>query len=350
MPTSRMQATRRRAGDGDHAGRRRRCGSAARSPGRSTPACGRRARTARWCARWPATRPTTDAGPAPGSSRRCSRRGRSPATRSSGARYLETIAPLVWTAAERPNFVDDVRAMRRRVLAHVQPAIADRELKLGPGGLRDVEFAVQLLQLVHGRGEESLQVPGTLAALAALRDGGFVGRDDAMSLIDAYTFLRATEHRLQLRRLRRTHLLPDDPQRAGLARPEHGLPAGRTRRRPAGVGGRARAARPRGPGCSRTTNAPRVRPPPRWKRRSPATRSARTTCRCVRSRIWTRSTRSRVASRPSRRSTRRPRTSPRVRRHDREARGPDRRRHLALRRPRKAPRRSDPALDRPRVA
>jgi [glutamine synthetase] adenylyltransferase / [glutamine synthetase]-adenylyl-L-tyrosine phosphorylase len=129
-----------------------------------------------------------------------------------GQAYLETVRPLVWTAAERPNFVEDVRAMRRRVLAHVQPAIADRELKLGPGGLRDVEFAVQLLQLVHGRGEESLQVPGTLDALAALRDGGFVGRDDAVSLIDAYTFLRATEHRLQLRRLRRTHLLPEDRQ------------------------------------------------------------------------------------------------------------------------------------------
>ncbi len=128
-----------------------------------------------------------------------------------GRRYVETIAPLVWTAAERPGFVDDVQAMRRRVVANVRPELAAREIKLGPGGLRDVEFAVQLLQLVHGRSDESLRAPGTLAALHALRDGGYVGRDDAVSLDAAYRFLRAAEHRIQLRRLRRTHLVPDDP-------------------------------------------------------------------------------------------------------------------------------------------
>ncbi len=128
-----------------------------------------------------------------------------------GAQYEAAIRPFVWSAAERPDFVADVRAMRRRVIAHIPPAVADRELKLGPGGLRDVEFAVQLLQLVHGRGDDALHIAGTLPALDALRDGGYVGRDDAVSLADAYTFLRTTEHRLQLRRLRRTHLVPDDP-------------------------------------------------------------------------------------------------------------------------------------------
>ncbi|HZZ97677.1 MAG TPA: bifunctional [glutamine synthetase] adenylyltransferase/[glutamine synthetase]-adenylyl-L-tyrosine phosphorylase [Jatrophihabitantaceae bacterium] len=127
-----------------------------------------------------------------------------------GARHASVIAPLVWTAAERPDFVADVQAMRRRVIAHIPTAIAEREIKLGPGGLRDVEFAVQLLQLVHGRGDESLRARATLPALDALRDGGYVGRDDALSLADAYTFLRATEHRLQLRKLRRTHVVPDD--------------------------------------------------------------------------------------------------------------------------------------------
>src|SRR5947208_15868202 len=120
---------------------------------------------------------------------------------------------MVWTAAERPDFVADVRSMRRRVVEHIPATVGDRDIKLGRGGLRDVEFAVQLLQLVHGRGDETLRVPETLPALAALRDGGYVGRDDAVSLIDAYRFLRATEHRLQLRRLRRTHVLPDDPER-----------------------------------------------------------------------------------------------------------------------------------------
>jgi glutamate-ammonia-ligase adenylyltransferase len=128
-----------------------------------------------------------------------------------GAAYESAITPLVWTAAERPDFVADVRAMRRRVVEHIPVGIAERDIKLGRGGLRDVEFAVQLLQLVHGRGDESLRVPETLPALQALRDGGYVGVDDAVSLIDAYRFLRATEHRLQLRRLRRTHLLPADP-------------------------------------------------------------------------------------------------------------------------------------------
>jgi glutamate-ammonia-ligase adenylyltransferase len=136
-----------------------------------------------------------------------------------GRRYLELIAPMVWTAAERPNFVTDVQAMRRRAVATLPADVAGRELKLGPGGLRDVEFAIQLLQLVHGRGDESLRLAATLPALAALRDGGYVGRDDAASLVDAYRFLRAAEHHLQLRRMRRTHLVPQDArERAVLAR------------------------------------------------------------------------------------------------------------------------------------
>jgi glutamate-ammonia-ligase adenylyltransferase len=128
-----------------------------------------------------------------------------------GQSYVTTLAPLIWAAAERTHFVTDVQAMRRRVVEHLPSDLVDRELKLGPGGLRDVEFAVQLLQLVHGRADESLRVQATLPALAALRDGGFVGRDDAISLADAYTFLRSAEHRLQLFRLLRTHLVPDNP-------------------------------------------------------------------------------------------------------------------------------------------
>jgi glutamate-ammonia-ligase adenylyltransferase len=128
-----------------------------------------------------------------------------------GQQYLDVLSPLIWTAAERKDFVADVQAMRRRVVSQLPADVADRELKLGPGGLRDVEFAVQLLQLVHGRADESLRARATLPALAALRDGGFVGRDDAISLADAYTFLRTTEHRIQLARLRRTHLVPGSP-------------------------------------------------------------------------------------------------------------------------------------------
>ncbi|MFC0039231.1 bifunctional [glutamine synthetase] adenylyltransferase/[glutamine synthetase]-adenylyl-L-tyrosine phosphorylase [Actinomadura rayongensis] len=129
-----------------------------------------------------------------------------------GERYLATITPLVWKAAEGEKFVEDVQDMRRRVEAdlHRRSAEAERQLKLGPGGLRDIEFAVQLLQLVHGRADESLRSPTTLDALDALSAGGYVGRDDAAALASAYRFLRRVEHLVQLHHLRRTHLVPDD--------------------------------------------------------------------------------------------------------------------------------------------
>ncbi|MEP7026474.1 MAG: bifunctional [glutamine synthetase] adenylyltransferase/[glutamine synthetase]-adenylyl-L-tyrosine phosphorylase, partial [Actinomycetota bacterium] len=125
--------------------------------------------------------------------------------------YLDALEPMVWQAAQRDNFVADVQAMRRRVLATLPAAEAGRQLKLGPGGLRDIEFAVQLLQLVHGRLDESLHQRATLPALEALAAGGYVGREDAASLAAAYRFLRRVEHLLQLRQLRRTHTLPEDP-------------------------------------------------------------------------------------------------------------------------------------------
>ncbi|MFJ5555964.1 bifunctional [glutamine synthetase] adenylyltransferase/[glutamine synthetase]-adenylyl-L-tyrosine phosphorylase [Streptomyces sp. NPDC093250] len=127
-----------------------------------------------------------------------------------GEEYVRALQPLVWQAAERENFVADVQKMRRRVVENIPAAEIDRQLKLGPGGLRDVEFAVQLLQLVHGRADASLRSGTTLDALKALAAGGYVGRADAAQLDDAYRFLRSMEHRIQLYRLRRTHLVPRD--------------------------------------------------------------------------------------------------------------------------------------------
>ncbi|NYI06956.1 bifunctional [glutamine synthetase] adenylyltransferase/[glutamine synthetase]-adenylyl-L-tyrosine phosphorylase [Allostreptomyces psammosilenae] len=132
-----------------------------------------------------------------------------------GAAYCEAVAPLVWQSAERApgsageSWVAEVQAMRRRVVESIPAGQAERELKLGPGGLRDVEFAVQLLQLVHGRSDATLRSGTTLVALRALAEGGYVGRADAAAMEDAYRFLRTVEHRIQLVRLRRTHLMPD---------------------------------------------------------------------------------------------------------------------------------------------
>lgn len=138
--------------------------------------------------------------------------------RELGSRYLSTIRPFVWSAVEREGFVEDTRAMRRRVEKLLDPKKAGREIKLGAGGLRDVEFTVQLLQLVHGRVDESLRVRATLDALQALIAGGYIGRDQGEEMADYYRFLRVIEHRTQLDRMRRTHLFPQDAQLRRVAR------------------------------------------------------------------------------------------------------------------------------------
>ncbi len=125
-----------------------------------------------------------------------------------GQAYLDVIQPMVWQAAHRENFVEDVQAMRRRVEQHVPAGEAARQIKLGPGGLRDIEFSMQLLQLVHGRTDERLRLRSTLAAIDALSNRGYIGRTDANKLDTAYRTLRAMEHRIQLAKMRRTHLMP----------------------------------------------------------------------------------------------------------------------------------------------
>ncbi|GAB3923854.1 hypothetical protein GCM10027613_34680 [Microlunatus endophyticus] len=135
-----------------------------------------------------------------------------------GQDFVEMITPMVWRVAERENFIDDARNMRLRVIDHIPEKVGERELKLGAGGLRDVEFSVQLLQLVHGRVDERLRSRSTLEGLRSLVDHGYVGREDGKSFALAYQFLRSLEHRIQLQRLRRTHVLPtaeDDLRRLG---------------------------------------------------------------------------------------------------------------------------------------
>jgi len=129
-----------------------------------------------------------------------------------GDLFLATAAPFVHPETLGPDAVREIRAMKGRTEAAAALG-GPNEIKRGVGGIRDVEFAVQLLQLVHGRADPSIRGGNTLAALRALGDAGYVSLDDAANLAGAYTWLRTVEHRLQLVDLRRTHRVPDDPGR-----------------------------------------------------------------------------------------------------------------------------------------
>ncbi|MEX1162954.1 MAG: bifunctional [glutamine synthetase] adenylyltransferase/[glutamine synthetase]-adenylyl-L-tyrosine phosphorylase [Nitriliruptor sp.] len=134
--------------------------------------------------------------------------------RQLGAELMRAAEPFVWPDQLDPEVVAEVRAMKARIAT--KPEVqrhGGRQLKLGPGGIRDVEFAVQLLQIVHGRGDRSLRSTGTLPALRALARGGYVADEDAEAFADAYRLLRTAEHRLQLAHERRTHTIPDDEDR-----------------------------------------------------------------------------------------------------------------------------------------
>lgn len=123
--------------------------------------------------------------------------------------YLVRIHPLVWAATGRDGFVEAAQKMRERVLEHIPENEVNRQIKLGPGGLRDIEFTVQLLQLVHGRTDESVRVTDTINAIASLANGGYMSRTDADIFFRHYKFLRSIEHRIQFSQMRRTHLMPE---------------------------------------------------------------------------------------------------------------------------------------------
>jgi glutamate-ammonia-ligase adenylyltransferase len=137
-----------------------------------------------------------------------------------GAAFAGAAATRVWS---RPFGIDELRALRdmkgRAEQAIARKGLAQRELKRGRGGIRDAEFAVQILQLVHGRNDPALRSPNTLEALAELAGAGYVNPEDARTLTEGYTFLRTVEHRLQLDDEQQVHAVPQDPDaRAWLAR------------------------------------------------------------------------------------------------------------------------------------
>jgi glutamate-ammonia-ligase adenylyltransferase len=129
-----------------------------------------------------------------------------------GEAYVAAVQPKVWTSAARENFVDSVQRMRERVTEHIPAADVPFQIKLGPGGIRDIEFTVQLLQLVHGLSDDRIRQRGTLEALDALVAQGYIGRSEASAFSRDYRVLRLLEHRVQLRNLRRTHLMPARPE------------------------------------------------------------------------------------------------------------------------------------------
>ncbi len=130
-----------------------------------------------------------------------------------GAEFVERLAPIVYPDELAPAAIEEVRRAKVRLEEYVRARGKESiEVKRGRGGIRDVEFAVQLLQLVHGRRNPRLREPNTLRALVALAKDGYVAEPDARDLAEAYRFLRRLEHRLQIVRDLQTHDLPEDPE------------------------------------------------------------------------------------------------------------------------------------------
>ena len=132
-----------------------------------------------------------------------------------GKEFTDLVNEVLWPETVDPEAIRSLRTLKARV---EEQADSD-DIKRAPGGIRDVEFALQMLQLVHGRFDPELRQTSTLDLIAALVDGGYVPADEADALSDAYRWLRDAEHRVQLWDLRPTHLLPAaDGDRDRLAR------------------------------------------------------------------------------------------------------------------------------------
>ncbi len=126
-----------------------------------------------------------------------------------GRQFARAADDQVWGRNYSADELAAVRSMKARTEGIVSGrGLATREIKRGPGGIRDIEFAVQLLQLVHGRNDPGIRERSTLGALTELAEAGYVAAEDAIALGDAYRFLRTVEHRLQLVEEEQTHSVP----------------------------------------------------------------------------------------------------------------------------------------------
>ncbi|MBS0639354.1 MAG: bifunctional [glutamine synthetase] adenylyltransferase/[glutamine synthetase]-adenylyl-L-tyrosine phosphorylase [Proteobacteria bacterium] len=142
--------------------------------------------------------------------------------REVGQRFLEAMRPFVWRRGLDFAAIADIHAMKRRIdakigtrgsLNHQDPAevLAGWDVKLGEGGIREIEFLVQTLQLVWGGRDPTMRVRPTFAATDALVAAGHLSEDTARDLKASYTFLRQVEHRLQMVNDRQTHSFPKSP-------------------------------------------------------------------------------------------------------------------------------------------
>lgn len=121
-----------------------------------------------------------------------------------GRRFRAMCDRIIWVEGLDVDALRSIRALK----AQAEGGARAVDIKRSRGGIRDIEFAIQLLQLVHGRFDPDLRVPSTIGAIEALSRNGYVEADEASRLTDAYRFLRSVEHLLQLRELKQTHTLP----------------------------------------------------------------------------------------------------------------------------------------------
>ena len=126
-------------------------------------------------------------------------------------RLMAILRPFVYRRYVDFGVLDAIREMKRMIEAEMHKRGMDANIKLGRGGIREIEFIGQALQLVHGGRDPALQVRGILAALERLGGRGLLPEDQVEALTVAYRFLRLTENRLQAWRDEQTHLLPEDP-------------------------------------------------------------------------------------------------------------------------------------------
>jgi [glutamine synthetase] adenylyltransferase / [glutamine synthetase]-adenylyl-L-tyrosine phosphorylase len=134
---------------------------------------------------------------------------------AAGERFLETLAPFVWRRHLDFAMVEDTMDMRRRIREHKglhraggSITLEGHNMKLGAGGIREIEFFAQTRQLVAGGRDPSLRQRRTVEALEALAEAGWMGRDTATELTDLYAHHREIEHRLQMIDDAQTHMLP----------------------------------------------------------------------------------------------------------------------------------------------